>query len=67
MVKDSGTIDGKGEQIMSIPIPKTDHSNKENRPCSPAQSLANSLKEMSQISKGKLKKRTWQELKNQLK
>jgi hypothetical protein len=66
VVNDSG-LEGKGEQPVRIPIPKTNDSNKENRPCSPAQSLANSLKEMSQISKGKLKKRTWQELRSQLK
>lgn len=52
---------------MSMPAPKIKHSKQENRPCSPAQSLAESLQEMQLISQGKLKKRTWSELKKQLK
>jgi len=65
--KDNSKIAGKGDPIMSIPAPKNEHPNKDKRPCSPAQSLSKSLKEMNLISQGKLKKRTWNELKNELK
>jgi len=64
--KDNSKIAGKEDQTMSIPAPKNEHLNKDKRPCSPAQSLSKSLKEMSLISQGKLKKRTWNELKNEL-
>jgi hypothetical protein len=65
--KDNNNLIGKGEHTMSVPAPKIKQSNQDNRPCSPAQSLAESLKEMELISQGKLKKRTWNELKKSLK
>lgn len=66
MVKDNSKINGKGEPTMSIPVTKNENPDKDKRPCSPAQSLSKSLKEMNLISQSKLKKRTWNELKNEL-
>lgn len=37
------------------------------RPCTPSQSLAQSLREMNSMREGKLKKRTWRELRADLK
>lgn len=37
------------------------------RPCTPSESLAKSLQEMQLIKQGKLQKRTWNELKEELK
>lgn len=36
------------------------------RPCTPSESLVQSLKEVSLIRQGKMKKRTWEELKREL-
>ena len=67
MDKDDNKVASEGEQEMSVPVPKITKSTKNNRPSSPAQSLSESLQEMRLMSEGKLKKRTWDELKNQLK
>jgi hypothetical protein len=36
------------------------------RPCTPSESLAQSLKEMILMRKGQLKKKTWDECRNEL-
>ena len=37
------------------------------RPCTPSESLAQSLKEMKLMRQGKMKKHTWDDLKKELK
>ncbi|MGZ4113348.1 MAG: hypothetical protein ACXVP5_12995 [Tumebacillaceae bacterium] len=37
------------------------------RPCTPAESLDQSLKEMTEMLKGTLKKRSWKEFRDELK
>ena len=64
--KDHKDNDQKGDTKMSVSIPSHSSISKEKRPCSPAESLKESLKEMKLMREGKMKKQTWDEYVHEL-
>ena len=54
----------KGDTKMSVSLPS--QPAEEKRPCSPAESLKESFKEMKLMREGKMKKQTWDEYVHEL-
>jgi hypothetical protein len=56
----------KGDTKMSVSLPSHSSDPKEKRPCTPAESVKESLKEMKLMREGKMKKQTWDEYVHEL-